>query len=105
MFKPMKPFQSRVVAAWIVALPAAYAELVDSQHRLARLRSGAQDEIARQIHVWERASFVGLFIATFVFFVVLAVVIDVLAKAIQRLFPEPADSTTSAKQSSSRSPS
>jgi hypothetical protein len=101
----MKPFQSRVVAAWIVALPIAYGEWIDTHHRLARLRTDAQAEIARQLHIWERASFVGLSIATFVFFAVLAVVIEALAKAIQRLFPDPADSATSAKQPSSPSPS
>ena len=101
----MKPFQSRVVAAWVLALPVAYAALVETHQRVARLRTDGQAEIARQIRLLEHGSFVRAFIGFFALFVVVTVVIDVLAKGIQRFFPEPADSATSAKQSSSPSPS
>ena len=40
----MKPFQSRVVAAWIVALPIAYGLFVQLQHRLDRLKADPQVE-------------------------------------------------------------
>jgi hypothetical protein len=95
----MKPFQSRVVAAWIVALPLAYAVLASERHRTERLRIDAQAEIARQLGLAQHASFVPFFIAVFAVLLVLTVVIDVLAKGIQRFFPEAETSVTSSGQS------
>jgi len=60
----MKPFQSRVVAAWIVALPIAYAQ-----------------------HV----SFVAFFVLMFGLLVILTLVIDELGGLVQLLFPERAE--------------
>jgi uncharacterized membrane protein required for colicin V production len=95
----MKPFQSRVVAAWIVALPVAYAYLASSRHRIERLRIDAQAEIAQQLRLAQNASFVTYFIGVFAMLVVLTVVIDALAKGIQRFFPEGQTSVISSDQS------
>ena len=84
----MKSFQSRVVAAWIVALPIAYGLVVDLHNETTRLRTAPQAEIARKLHASEGISLVGLFVVTFGFLLVLVVVIDWLGKLIQRLFPE-----------------
>jgi len=84
----MKPFQSRVAAAWIIALPIAYWLVVDANNRVARLRTEPQAEIARRLQASEHNSFVGFFLVTFGFLVVLVVVIDWLGQLIQRFFPE-----------------
>jgi hypothetical protein len=84
----MKEFQSRVVAAWVVALPIAYALVADSHHRISHLRSDPQGEVARQLQSSVHTSFVGFFLLTFGFLVAFSVVIDRLGKLIQRLFPE-----------------
>jgi Na+-transporting methylmalonyl-CoA/oxaloacetate decarboxylase gamma subunit len=85
----MKEFQSRVVAAWVVALPIAYALVADSHHRISHLRSDPQGEVARQLQSSVHTSFVGFFLLTFGFLVLVSVVIDWLGNLIQRLFPEP----------------
>lgn len=95
----MKPFQSRVVAAWIVALPLSYALLVSSNHRVESLRINAQAEIAHEIRLAQNASFVRYFISTFAMLVVLTVVIDAIARVIHRFFPEAEASITSSDQS------
>jgi hypothetical protein len=85
----MKPFQSRVVAAWIVALPLSYAINVDRYHRIARLSANPAGEAAIQIQKAQRLSFVGIFIGLFIFVGVLSVVVEALANLIRRWFPEP----------------
>jgi len=95
----MKPFQSRVVAAWIVALPIAYALVTSERHKIARLRTDAPAEIARQLSLGQHISFVSFFVMLFVIPVVLTVVIDTLGRGIQRFFPEPAISGASPDQS------
>jgi hypothetical protein len=61
----MKSFQSRVVAAWIVALPIAYALVVQTQHRADRFRTDPQLEVARQFSGSRHVSFVGFFVLMF----------------------------------------
>jgi hypothetical protein len=87
----MKPFQSRVVAAWIVALPIAYALVGQTQHRADRLRTDPQFEIARQLASTQHVSFVGFFVITFGLLVLLTLAIDGLGALILRLFPERAE--------------
>jgi hypothetical protein len=84
----MNEFQSRVVAAWVVALPLAYALVADSHRRSAHLRADPQAEIARQLQASSHNSYIGLFLITFAILVLLTMVIDWLGKLIQRLFPE-----------------
>ena len=89
----MKTFQSRVVAAWIVALPMASVMIVSANHRIARLKTNPQLEVADELSRTQHVSFVSFFLISFVFFVVLIVVIDALANIIRQLFPErPQDS-------------
>ena len=95
----MKAFQSRVVGAWIVSLPLAYALLTSSRHRIESLRINAQAEVANEIRLSQNASFVRYFISVFALLVLLTVVIDALAKGIQRFFPEAETSVTSSDQS------
>lgn len=85
----MTPFQSRVVAAWIIALPMAYGLLVDAHHRIARLTANPTVEVAAELHRDQRASFVGFFFFLFVGLVIVTYVIDALANLIRRLFPDP----------------
>ena len=87
----MKPFQSRVVAAWIVALPIAYALVVHAQHRADRLRADPQFEAARQLASLQHVSFVGFFVLMFGLLVLLTLVIDQLGALVRRLFPERAE--------------
>jgi hypothetical protein len=87
----MKSFRSRVVAAWIVALPIAYALVVQTQHRAERLRTDPQVEVARQLGSTQHVSFVGFFVITFGLLVLLTLVIDELGALVQRLFPERAE--------------
>lgn len=87
----MKPFQSRVVAAWIVALPIAYALVVQTQHRADRFRRDPQFEVARQLRSSQHVSFVGFFVLMFGLLVLLMLVIDELGALIRRLFPERAE--------------
>ena len=84
----MQSFQSRVVAAWIVALPIAYALVVTAQHRADRLRTDPQVEVARQLNSSQHVSFVGFFVLMFGLLVLLTLVIDELGALVQRLFPE-----------------
>jgi hypothetical protein len=83
----MKSFQSRVVAAWIVALPIAYALVVQTQHRADRFRTDPQGEVARQLQSSQHVSFVGFFVIMFGLLVLLTLVIDELGDLVQRLFP------------------
>ncbi|HXN75378.1 MAG TPA: hypothetical protein VN876_02010 [Gemmatimonadaceae bacterium] len=91
----MKPFQSRVVAAWIVALPIAYALVVQTQHRADRFRTDPQGEVARQLSGSQHISFVGFFVLVFGLLVLLTLVIDTLGTLIERFFPERAESPKS----------
>jgi uncharacterized membrane protein len=84
----MKSFQSRVVAAWIVALPIAYALVVTAQHRADRLRTDPQLEVARQLQSSQHVSFVSFFVLMFGMLVLLTLVINELGALVQRLFPE-----------------
>ena len=88
----MKSFKARVVAAWIVALPIAYAMVVQTQHRIDRFRTDPQGEVARQLQSAQHVSFVGFFVISFGLLVLLTLVIDELGALIQRLFPERAES-------------
>jgi hypothetical protein len=88
----MKQFQSRVVAAWIIALPIAYALVLQTQHRVDRFRTDPQGEVARQLSSSQHVSFVGFFVLTFGLLVLLTLVIDALGALIQQLFPERAES-------------
>ncbi len=85
----MKPFQARVVAAWIVALPLSYAMNVDRYRRIARFSANPAAEAAIQIQKAQRISFVAIFIFLFIVVVVLTVVVDALANLIQGWFPDP----------------
>jgi hypothetical protein len=85
----MKPFQARVVAAWIVALPLSYAMNVDRYRRIARFSANPAGEAAIQIQKAQRISLVAIFIFLFIVVVVLTLVVDALANLIQRWFPEP----------------
>ena len=87
----MKPFQSRVVAAWIVALPIAYGLFLTAQHRADRLRADPQFEIARQLRERQHVSFPSFFVLMFVMVVILTVVIDKVETLIRRLFPDRAE--------------
>jgi uncharacterized membrane protein len=87
----MKPFQSRVVAAWIVALPIAYALVVQAQHKADHLRTDPQGEVARQLSSSQHISFVGFFVLMFGLLVLLTLAIDGLGALILRLFPERAE--------------
>jgi len=87
----MKSFRSRVVAAWIVALPIAYALGVQTRHRADRFRTEPQLEVARQLSSSQHVSFVGFFVLTFGLLVLLTLVIDELGALVQRLFPERAE--------------
>lgn len=91
----MKPLQSRIVAAWIVALPIAYGLVVTSQHRADRLKADPQVEVARQLTGMHHVSFVGFFVLIFGILVVLTLVIDELGALVRRLFPERAESPKS----------
>jgi hypothetical protein len=84
----MNLFKSRIVAAWIVALPITYALLVSQRHRIASLKTDPQVEIAKQLRLDQQTSFVHYFLLTFGFLVLLTVVVDALATQIRRLFPE-----------------
>jgi hypothetical protein len=84
----MKPFQSRVVAAWIIALPIAYGLLIQVQHKVDRLRTDPQVEVAKQLRDSQHATFVGFFVVMFGLLVLVTFVIDELEALIQRLFPE-----------------
>jgi hypothetical protein len=84
----MNLFKSRILAAWIFALPIAYALVVDTHHRLARLQTDPQFEIAKELRLGKQTSFVHFFLLTFGFLVLLMVVVDALATLIRRLFPE-----------------
>jgi hypothetical protein len=84
----VKTFQSRVVAAWIVALPIASVMIVSANHRITRLKTNPQLEVADELRRTQHVSFVSFFLITFVFLVVAAVVIDALANIIRQLFPE-----------------
>lgn len=87
----MQSFQSRVVAAWIVALPIAYALVVQTQRRADRLRTDPQLEVARQLRGMQHVSFVGFFVIMFGLLVLLTLVIDELGAVILRIFPERAE--------------
>ena len=87
----MQSFQSRVVAAWIVALPITYALLVSQHHRIASLKTDPQVEIAKQLRLDQQTSFIHFFLLTFGFLVLLTVVVDALATQIRRIFPERAE--------------
>jgi hypothetical protein len=87
----MKPFQSRVVAAWIVALPIAYGLFHQLQGRVDRLRADPQLEVARQLRSAQQATFVGFFLVMFGSLVPVMLVIDELGAVIRRLFPERAE--------------
>ena len=84
----MKSFQSRVVAAWIVALPIAYALVITAHHRADRLRTDPQGEVARQLQSSQHVSFVSFFVLMFGMLVLLTLVIDELGALVRRLFPE-----------------
>ena len=84
----MQSFQSRVVAAWIVALPITYALLVSQHHRIASLKTDPQVEIAKQLRLDQQTSFIHFFLLTLGFLVLLTVVVDALATQIRGLFPE-----------------
>ena len=84
----MKSFQSRIVAAWITALPIAYGLFVNTHNEIIRLRTEPQVEIARKIHASESVSFVSEFLVIFGFLVLVYFVIDWLSKLILRWFPE-----------------
>lgn len=85
----MKPFQSRVVAAWIVALPLGYAMNVGNRHMIARLSANPVAETAIRIHNAQRMSFVKYFITIFIFLALLAVIVEALANLIRKWFPDP----------------
>jgi carbon starvation protein CstA len=91
----MKQFQSRVVAAWIVALPLAYGLVVNTHDKITRFRTEPQAEVAREVQGAEKTGFVSMFLVTFGMIVVLTVVVDWLGKLIQRLFPERQEPTKS----------
>lgn len=84
----MKPLQSRVVAAWITALPIAYGLVVQQRREITRFRTEPQAEIARKLHAANSISFVSFFFVTFVMLVLVYFAIDWLAILIRRLFPE-----------------
>src|SRR5881227_3803019 len=96
----MKEFQSRVVAAWIVALPVAYGFVAQAHAKLAHLRADPQAEVARELHLASGSSFVSLFLATFGLLVLLTLVIDWLGKLIQLLFPEGKQNVKSVERTS-----
>jgi hypothetical protein len=87
----MNVFKSRIVAAWIVALPITYALLVSTNHTVASLRADPQVEMAKQLRVGQQTSFIHFFLLTFGFLLLLTVVVDALATLIRRLFPERAE--------------
>jgi hypothetical protein len=87
----MKPFQSRVVAAWIFAVPIAYGLFVESHHRIARLTAAPQIEAARELQSSQHASFASFFLITLGILVLLTVAVDALANLIRRFFPERAE--------------
>jgi hypothetical protein len=87
----MKPLQSRIVAAWIVALPIAYGLFVQTGHRADRLRTDPQFEVARQLRGMQHVSFVGFFVLIFGSLVLLTLAIDELGALVRRLFPERAE--------------
>jgi hypothetical protein len=82
------PFQSRVVAAWIVALPIAYAMNVSVHQRVAQLVADPKVFAAAELRKNQHASFVGFFIFLFIGLFVVTFVIDALANLILRLFPD-----------------
>lgn len=85
----MKPFQSRVVAAWFVALPLGYAMNVSNHHMIARLSANPVDDAAIRVRNAQGMSFVKYFISVFISVVVLSVVVEALANLIKRSFPDP----------------
>jgi hypothetical protein len=82
------PFQSRVVAAWIVALPIAYAMNISVHQRVAQLVADPKLFAAAELRKNQHASFVGFFFFLFIGVVVINFVIDALANLIRRLFPD-----------------
>ena len=76
-----------------MALPIVSAMIVNTHQRVSRLTANPQLEAADELSQLQHSSFVAFFLFTFVFLVVLNLVIDALANIIRKLFPErPQDS-------------
>ena len=78
-----KPFQARLVACWLVAMPLTWALVSQDQHRVARLKANPMAEIAKEVKDAEKLSFVGMFWVLLIALIVITFLIEFIAKLLR----------------------
>jgi Na+-driven multidrug efflux pump len=80
-----KPFQARLVACWLVAMPMTWLLVTQDQHKVARLKANPMAEIAKELKDAEKLSFVGMFWVLLIALVLLTFLIEFIAKLLRSM--------------------
>ena len=78
-----RPFQARLVACWLVAMPLAWFAAHDGSGRVARLKSNPTGEAALELQRLQKMSFMGMFWITLIALVLLTTLIEFIAKLLR----------------------
>ena len=78
-----KPFQARLVACWLVAMPLAWAFVVQDRHKIERLKANPLAEATKELQDAQKLSFVAMFWALLIGLVVLTFLIEFIAKLLR----------------------
>ena len=78
-----KPFQARLVACWIVAMPLAWGLYVQDQHKLARLKTNPMAEAIKELESSQKISFVAMFWFLLIALIVFTFLIEYIAKLLR----------------------
>jgi hypothetical protein len=80
-----KPFQARLIACWLVAMPLAWVLVVQDQHKVARLKANPLAEAMKELDGAQKLSFVGMFWVLLAIVVVIHFLIEFIAKLLRSM--------------------
>ncbi|HEV7839561.1 MAG TPA: hypothetical protein VGO75_15940 [Gemmatimonadaceae bacterium] len=80
-----KPFQARLVACWLVAMPLAWLLYVQDAGKVARLKANPMAEVAKELQASQKMSFVAMFWVLLIAIVLITFLIEFIAKLLRSM--------------------
>lgn len=75
-----KPFQARLVACWLLAMPLAWGMIASEQHKIAKLKAKQLAEAIKELNQAQKLSFVNMFWVILVTLIIVSFLIEFIAK-------------------------